>query len=97
MQFNFEWDLTKAKSNLRKHKVSFDRASQIFLDPFTLSVFDGAHSSDEDRWITLGKDRNNVTLVVIHTYREVDEETSTIRIISARRATKGEDKQYNSR
>ena len=97
MQYNFEWDPTKAKSNLRKHKVSFERASEIFLDPFTLSVFDDTHSSDEDRWITVGKDRNNITIVVIHTFRELDEETSTIRIISARRATKREDKQYNLR
>ena len=97
MQYNFEWDPTKAKSNFRKHKVSFERASEIFLDPFMLSVFDSSHSTNEDRWITLGKDRNNITMVVVHTFREIDVDNSTIRIISARRATKREDKQYNSR
>ena len=97
MQYNFEWDPTKAKSNLRKHKISFERASEIFLDPFMVSVFDDTHSSDEDRWITVGKDRNNVTIVVIHTFLEVDQEASTIRIISARRTTKREAKQYNQR
>ena len=97
MQYNFEWDPTKAKSNFHKHKVSFERASEIFLDPFMLSIYDETHSSDEDRWITIGKDRNNVTIVAIHTFRELDEETSTIRMISARRATRREDKQYNQR
>ena len=97
MQFNFEWDPTKAKANLQKHKVSFERASEAFVDPFMLSIFDDTHSSQEDRWITLGKDRNDVTIVVIHTFREIDEGTSTIRIISARRATRREEKQYNQR
>ncbi len=97
MQYNFEWDPTKAKSNFRKHKISFERASEIFLDPFMLSVFDKTHSTNEDRWITLGKDRNNVTIVVVHTFRDIDLDNSTIRIISARRATKREDKQYNLR
>jgi uncharacterized protein len=97
VQYNFEWDPTKAKSNFRKHKISFERASEIFLDPFMLSVFDETHSTNEDRWITLGKDRNNVTIVVVHTFREIDPDNSTIRIISARRATKREVKQYNLR
>jgi len=97
VQFNFEWDPTKAKANLQKHKVSFERASEVFVDPFMLSIFDDTHSSQEDRWVTLGKDRNDVTIVVIHTFREIDEGTSTIRIISARRATRREEKQYNQR
>jgi uncharacterized protein len=97
VQYNFEWDPTKAKSNLRKHKISFERASEIFLDPFILSIFDEGHSALEDRWISAGKDRSNVTIVVVHTFRDTDPDNSTIRIISARRATKQEDKQYNLR
>jgi uncharacterized protein len=97
VQYNFEWDPTKAKSNVRKHKISFERAAEIFLDPFMLSVFDNTHSTNEDRWITLGKDHNNVTIVVVHTFRDIDPDNSTIRIISARRATKREDKHYNLR
>ena len=97
MQYNFEWDPTKAKSNFRKHKISFERASEIFLDPSMLSVFDETHNTNEDRWITLGKDRNNVTIVVVHTFREINSDNSTVRLISARRATRQEDKQYNSR
>jgi uncharacterized protein len=66
VQYNFEWDLTKAKSNFREHKVSFERASEIFLDPFMLSVFDETRSIEEDRWITLGKDR---TILLLSSYR----------------------------
>ncbi len=97
MQFDFEWDPIKSKSNFQKHKVSFERATEIFLDPFMLSIFDKPHSQNEDRWITVGKDRNNVSIVVVHTFREINTENFVIRIISARRATKQEDKQYNTR
>ena len=97
MQYNFEWDPVKAKSNLQKHKINFESAAEVFLDPFMFSLFDDAHSEVEDRWITIGKNRSEVTIVVIHTFKEVDSDSSTIRIISARRATKKENKQYNLR
>lgn len=97
MNYDFEWDIKKAKSNLQKHKISFERATEIFLDPFMLSIYDNSHSQNEDRWVTLGKDRSNVTMVVIHTFKNIDQGTTKIRIISARRATKNEDKQYNKR
>ncbi len=97
MEYCFEWDPRKAEDNLRKHRVSFERSAEIFLDPFMLSIYDGKHSSKEERWVTIGKDRNGVPLVVIHTFREIDSESSSIRIISARRATKNEVKQYSRR
>lgn len=97
MQYKFEWDPVKAKSNLQKHKINFERAAKIFLDSFMLSQFDDEHSETEDRWITIGKDRNNITIVVVHTFEEINSDNSTIKIISARRATKKEDKQYNLR
>jgi len=97
MQYNFEWDPVKAKSNHKKHKVSFERAAEIFLDPFMLSVYDEFHSELEERWITLGKDKNNVTLVVVHTFKEIDIGNCTVRIISARSATRKEDREYNTR
>ena len=97
MKYNFEWDSEKAKSNLQKHNIKFDRAAEIFLDPFILSQYDDEHSEKEDRWITIGKDRNDVRIVVIHTFTEVESDNSTIRIISARKATKKESKQYNLR
>jgi uncharacterized DUF497 family protein len=97
MQYNFEWDPAKAKRNLRDHKVSFERASQIFLDLNMLSIEDEEHSEEEDRWITLGLDKNGVLLVVHHTFREVDPDNFNIRIISARKPTRGEAKQYHTR
>ncbi|MGO9480203.1 MAG: BrnT family toxin [Candidatus Kryptoniota bacterium] len=97
MQYNFEWDPAKAQSNYQKHKVSFERAAEIFLDPFMLSIYDHGHSEAEDRWITIGKDKNNISLVIVHTYKEADTGNCTIRIISARRATRKEEREYNKR
>lgn len=97
MQYNFEWDPAKAKENLRKHKVSFERAAQIFLDPNMLSIEDEEHSEEEDRWITLGRDKSGTLFVVHHTFREVDADNFNVRIISARKPTRGEAKQYHTR
>jgi len=97
VQYNFEWNLNKAKQNYNKHKVSFDRAAEIFLDPFMVSIYDTEHSKSEERWITIGKDRNDVPLVVIHTFNEVDRNNCVIRIISSRKATKKEIKEYSKR
>ena len=94
MKFNFEWDPTKAKQNLHKHGLSFERAAGIFLDSFAVSIYDEEHSSDEDRWITIGKDRSGSILVVIHTFHEEDADNYRVRIISARRASKKEIRQY---
>lgn len=93
-QYQFEWDPIKARQNNRRHRVTFERAATAFLDPNALSVFDEPHSKDEERWITLGIDRTGVLLVVCHTYREENEISAMIRIFSARRATKNEEKQY---
>lgn len=97
MQYNFEWDPSKARENIRKHKVSFERAAHVFLDPYMLSVEDEEHSEEEDRWITLGVDKSGILLVVHHTFREVDPDNFSIRIISARKSTRGEAKQYHTR
>jgi len=83
-------DPSKAKENLRKHKVSFERASQVFLDPYMLSIEDEEHSEEEERWITLGLDKSGILFVVHHTFREVDPGSFSIRIISARKPTRGE-------
>jgi uncharacterized DUF497 family protein len=97
VHYNFEWDVKKAKSNFQKHRISFERAAEIFLDPFMLSVFDKAHSKNEERWITIGKNRNNISLVVVHTFQETNQDEAVIRIISARKSTRKEEKQYNKR
>jgi uncharacterized protein len=93
-QYRFAWDPIKARQSLKDHKVAFERATTIFLDPEALSEFDEDHSEDEDRWLTLGIDRTGTLLVVSHTYREETEVSAAIRIISARKATKNETKQY---
>ena len=94
MRYNFEWDPTKAKQNIRKHKVSFQRAGTICRDPHAISIFDEEHSQEEERWITIGRDSGGILLVVSHTFREIDASSYSICIISARKATKREIKQY---
>ena len=54
MRYDFEWDVRKAKTNVRKHKISFERATEIFRDPNALSIVDEEHSEYEERWITIG-------------------------------------------
>lgn len=93
-QYEFEWDPVKAKHNLRKHNVAFERAATVFLDPDAKSTLDEPESSDEDRWITLGLDRTGVLLVVCHTYREETKTSARIRLISARKPTRREANQY---
>jgi len=95
MNYNFEWDPNKAKSNLKKHKVSFEVAASVFKDKNLISVFDESHSENEERWATIGIDAKTRTLVVVHTYISIDNNNYNIRIISARKATKKEEKIYN--
>lgn len=94
MRYYFDWDPDKAKANRNKHGIGFEQASTIFLDPRMISVFDCEHSEHEDRWATIGIDRNGNLLVVVHTFQQVDAESCRIRIISARKATTKESKQY---
>jgi hypothetical protein len=93
-QYQFEWDPVKARQNAKRHRVRFDRAATVFLDPNALSLFDEQHSEDEDRWITLGLDRTGTLLVVSHTFREETPVSARVRLISARKATRTELKQY---
>jgi uncharacterized protein len=92
-RFEFDWDPAKAASNLTKHRISFEQAMRVFLDPLSLSRLDGGHGSDEERWVTIGLSRAGL-IVVVHTYVEIDEKRVYIRIISARRPTKNEQRQY---
>jgi uncharacterized DUF497 family protein len=94
VRYTFEWDPNKASGNLQKHKVSFERAAEIFLDPLAISIFDEEPSDEEERWITMGKDSHEVVLVVVHTFREVAADEWIIRLISAWKATKNEIRQY---
>lgn len=94
MNYNFEWDANKAKSNVFKHHISFEDSTSVFRDEHMISMFDEEHNENEDRWVTIGMDINTKTLVVIHTYIFIDNENCNIRIISARKATKKEQQIY---
>jgi len=85
----FEWDQNKEAKNIRKHKVSFDEAATIFDDPMFITVIDEEHSIDEQRYITIGLSTYGQLLMVAHTDRQ-----GKIRLISARKATKKEEKLY---
>ena len=88
----FTWDTIKAKNNQRKHGVSFEEATTVFYDDFALEFYDESHSQlDEDRYLMLGISAKTRLLLVCHCFRE---DESTIRIISARKATKNEAKYY---
>jgi uncharacterized DUF497 family protein len=85
----FEWDPKKAKLNLRKHKVPFEEAVTVFYDPLSATFDDAAHSIGEQRFITVGFSSQDRLLVVSHI-----EKGTTLRIISARRATAHERKKH---
>jgi len=92
--YEFDWDEEKATENRRKHRVGFEEAATVFLDPRALSVYDTDHSAGEDRWVTLGLSSAGRLLVVCHTFREAGDAEALIRLISSRKATKKEDQQY---
>lgn len=84
-----EWDPIKAKANLWKHRVSFEEASTALLDPLSKTAADVDHSVEEQRFITFGMSARQRLLVVSYTERG-----KVIRLISARLATRGEQKIY---
>ena len=87
----FEWSAEKAAANLAKHKVSVTEACTVFGDPLAVTIDDPDSSTNENRLLTKGISQRWRLLVVAHTYEE-----GVIRIISARRATKNERRQYES-
>lgn len=89
MPLQFEWDENKARTNTAKHAVTFEEASTVFGDSLSITIADPAHSQAEDRFIILGRSHRQRLLVVVHTERG-----DRIRLISARRASRNECKQY---
>ncbi len=85
----FEWDPKKARLNLRKHGITFDEAATVFLDDLSLTGYDPDHSNDEDRFVTFGISNSGRLLTVAHT-----DGKESIRIISARPATRAERNLY---
>jgi uncharacterized protein len=95
MNLNFTWDKNKATANRIKHKISFEEAGTVFkTDPELLTIFDEEHSDEEDRWITIGVSNKRKLLIIVHTFDETNSNNTVIRIISARKATRNENKQY---
>ena len=96
---NFSWDNTKAKSNLIKHKISFEEAKTVFDDNNARLMYDPDHSVDEERFILLGLSCKLKILTIVHCHRDngvtpQERGQNNIRIISARKSTKKETKQY---
>ena len=89
MKRRFEWDPEKARANLRKHGVSFEEAASTFGDWLHITRFDPLHSTDEERFVTIGMSTRNRLLVLIHTDR-----ADRVRIISARAANRLEKENY---
>ncbi|KAF1691541.1 BrnT family toxin [Pseudoxanthomonas koreensis] len=87
----FDWDPAKAASNLKKHGVSFEEAQSVFYDELAIQFYDESHTSSEDRFLMLGMSSGAHLLLVCHCERGSG---STIRIISARKATKTESSYY---
>ena len=85
----FEWDEFKAQTNLKKHKLSFTEAVEVFGDEHSVCVADPDHSYDEERYLLFGVSSSKKYIVVSFTERE-----NKIRIISARRMTARERKAY---
>jgi uncharacterized DUF497 family protein len=90
----FEWETTKADSNIKKHGVSFEEARTVFYDEHARLINDPDHSQNEDRFILLGISSSLRVLIVCHCYRS---EGNVIRIISARKATNSETRAYENR
>ncbi|MFP4172533.1 MAG: BrnT family toxin [Candidatus Hydrogenedentota bacterium] len=89
MPLFFEWDPVKARRNKEKHDVTFDEASTAFEDPLSQTIPDPVHSRDETRFVLIGASHRGRLVVVVHT-----DTGDRVRIISARRATAKERRQY---
>ena len=93
-RIEFEWDPSKASSNVAKHRVTFDAAMSVFRDPLSATIIDDSHGADEERWITMGSSANGSLVLVVHTWRQTGVDSAIVRIISARKPTKREARQY---
>jgi uncharacterized DUF497 family protein len=92
----FSWDTTKAITNFEKHKVSFEEAATLFADQNALDWEDLSHSHGEKRFKRLGKSIESNLLLAVYTVRRIRNEKETIRIISARKASRKERKAYKA-
>lgn len=96
-KLDITWDPAKARTNLDKHGISFADAASVLLDPLALTIFDAAHSLDEERWFTLGTGTGGALLALAHTFQTTGPRSATVRLISARHATRQERRHYEIR
>ena len=89
----FIWDQDKYERNIRLHKINFETAALVFADPYRIEKFDEKHSVTEDRFIVIGEIANTMFVVML-VYTDRDD---AIRIISARKATPQERREYYDR
>ena len=94
MRIDFDWDPAKAASNAQKHAVAFEAAMTVFRDPLARSILDRESDPSEERWVTIGEAAGGHLLVVVHTWSDIDPGRAAVRIISARRPTPAEARQY---
>ena len=90
-ELRFEWDERKNRANQRKHGVSFEEARTVFFDQQAVEFYDDEYGELEDRFLLLGVSSKLRVLMVCHCLREGG---GVIRIISARKATKNEQREY---
>lgn len=87
----FEWDPNKNEINKKKHGLSFETAREVFYDEFAILFDDPDHSDEEDRFLIIGETKTEQICIVSHCYRDNE---NVVRIISARRATRAEQRTY---
>jgi uncharacterized protein len=93
--YRFEWDSNKERVNVLKHDgVTFGLASTVLHDPLAITLYDDEHSDLEERWVSIGQAENGQTLVVVHTFVQIDAQHIEVRLISARKADKQERYDY---
>ena len=91
MKLAFEWNKRKGTSNQKKHGISFEEARTVFYDECAIQYYDPDYSAEEDRFILLGLSHRPQVLVVCHCFRQSE---AVVRIISARKAVKDEERAY---
>lgn len=94
MDIKFDWDKKKNAANQKKHGISFEEATEVFEDPLHISVMDRRFDYFDERWITLGATKKGTVIVLGHLYYFSESDEETIRIITARKATKKERENY---
>ena len=82
--YRFEWDSNQERANVLKHDgVTFRLASTVLHDPLAITVFDDGRSEHEDRWVSIGQAANGQTLVVVHTFLQIDAQLAEVRDLGA--------------